>query len=78
VTRGWKIWTRNENQDPPLEESEATQYDLKEDALRAAWHLRYSPTADLLTKVLRIEGPDGEFIEPEEIAAWFKARAGLE
>jgi hypothetical protein len=78
VARGWKIWTRDENVSPPTEAFENTEYDLKEDALKAAWQLTYSPTVDLLIKVLRIEGPDGERIEPEEIAAWFKARSGLQ
>jgi hypothetical protein len=78
VARGWKIWTRDENVSPPTEALENTEYDLKEDALKAAWQLTYSPTVDLLIKVLRIEGPDGERIELEEIAAWFKARSGLE
>jgi len=61
-----------------VEEIETTQYDLKEDALKAAWQLTYGPVGNLLIKVLYVEGPDGERIEPDEIATWFKARSGLE
>ena len=78
MTSGWKIWTRNANLDPPVEEPETNRYDLKEDALKAAWQLTYGPAVDLLIKVLHVEGPDGERIEPDEIATWFKARSGLE
>jgi hypothetical protein len=75
VIRGWKIWTRNENVSPPTEALENTEYDLKEDALKAAWQLKYGPTANLHIKVTHIEGPNGERIEPDKIAAWFEARS---
>jgi hypothetical protein len=77
VTGGWKIWTRNENVSLPVEGLGTTQYDSKEDALKAAWQLTYGPTANLHFKVVDIEGPNGERIDREEIAAWFKARSGL-
>ena len=78
MTSCWKIWTRNENVDPAVEESETTWYDLKEDALKAAWRLTYGPTANLHIEVAHIEGPNGERIEPEQITAWFEGRSGVE
>ena len=75
--RGWKICTRNESVSPPIEGLENTEYDLKEDALKAAWQLKYGPTATLHIKVVHIEGPNGERIEPEEITAWFEARSAI-
>jgi hypothetical protein len=77
LVRGWKIYTRDFSVSPPMEGLENTEYDLKEDALKAAWQLRYGPTANLHIKVAYIEGPNGERIEPEAITAWFEARAAI-
>jgi hypothetical protein len=77
MTSGWKIWTRNEDVSLPVEGLDTTQYDSKEDALKAAWQLKYGPTAKLHLKVVHIEGPNGERIEPDEIAAWFEARSAI-
>lgn len=68
----WKIRTRDETVSPPVEELETTQYDSRQDALKAAWHLTYGPTGNLHIKVVRIEGPNVERMEPDDIAAWFK------
>jgi hypothetical protein len=60
-----------------MEGLENTEYDLKEDALKAAWQLKYGPNAKLHIKVAYIEGPNGERIEPEAITAWFEARSAI-
>ena len=73
ATSSWKIWTPNENVNAPVKEPEI-RYDLKEDALKAAWQLTYGPTANLRIEVTHIEGPNGERIEPEQITAWFEGR----
>ncbi len=52
-------------------------YEVAPENLEAAWQLTYGPTANLHFKVVHIEGPNGERIDREEIAAWFKARSGL-
>ena len=75
VASSWKIWTRNENVSLPVEGLETTQYDSKQDALEAGWQLIYGPTGNLHIKVVHIEGPNGERIGSDEIAAWFKAHS---
>ena len=72
-----RVTSRNESVSPPIEGLENTEYDMKEDALKAAWQLKYGPTANLHIKVAHIEGPNGERIGPEEIAAWFEARSAI-
>jgi len=75
ITVKWKLYTRDEDRRPPVVGPEIKQHDLKTDALEEAWQLMYGPTRQPHTKVLYIEGPNGERIEAGEIEAWCKDRA---
>jgi hypothetical protein len=67
----WKLFTRVETVQPAIEGFEPKQHDSKEAALQEACAtIRQQPH----TKVLYIEGPDGERIESAEIEVWCKAR----
>jgi len=69
----WKLYTRDENPNPPVGGFEPKQHDSKDDALEAAWQMLYGPTGNRHLKILYIEEPDGNRIEAAEIHAWFKA-----
>ncbi len=75
TTVKWKLYTRDEDRRPPVVGPEIKQHDLKTDALEEAWQLMHSPIRQPHTKVLYIEGPNGERIEAGEIEAWCKDRA---
>jgi hypothetical protein len=70
ITMKWKLHTRDGTRSPPVEGS--NQYDSKDVALRVACGIfRHQPSV----AVLYIEGPNGERIEPKDIAAWCKILA---
>jgi hypothetical protein len=72
----WKLFTRDESLVPAIEGPEPQQYASKDDALQQAWELMYGRTRRPNTKVLYIEGSDGERAEHDEIDTWCEQRSG--
>jgi hypothetical protein len=72
----WTVYTRDESVMPAIEGAEPQQYASKDDALQQAWELMYGRTRRPQIKILRIQGPNGEFVGNEEIQVYFKQRSG--
>jgi hypothetical protein len=70
----WTVFTLDESVIPAIEGPTLQQYASKDDA--QAWELIYGRTRRPHTKILRIEGPNGELVGKEEIEAYFKQRSG--
>ncbi len=62
----WKVYTVRENVRPAVQSY--TEYDSKDDAVKAARNELEKPHARYIRVVL-IEGPNGERIEKEELEA---------
>jgi hypothetical protein len=68
---GWKLHTQNNSVTPPIESSD--DHESEQAALKAAWELMYGPTSNRQVKALRIEGPNGQRIDSQEIEKWCEA-----
>ena len=67
----WKLFTRNESHQPPLEGFDPKEHDTKVEALKAACLLIRT---QVHMKILYIAGPNDGHIDEREILAWCKAQ----